>query len=80
MKPETKKISKRWGSEKKVRLSSAPESSRPVPEPKEEDRFHKPAVPLITIGALPLRARKDLIRSSLKKKRFTRSPNILLNF
>ena len=50
MRPEMKKISKRWGSEKKVRLSSAPESSRPVPEPKEEERFHKPAVPLITIG------------------------------
>ncbi|GAB1156745.1 MULTISPECIES: hypothetical protein [Paenibacillus] len=76
MKPEMKKISKRWGSEKKVRLSSAPESSRPVPEPKEEDRFHKPAVPLITIGP-SLKGKERPYKVILEKEALYEKPQYL---
>ncbi|PQP82217.1 hypothetical protein C0Q44_21485 [Paenibacillus sp. PCH8] len=76
MKPETKKISKRWGSEKKVRLSSSPESSRPVPEPKEEDRFHKPAVPLTTIGP-SLKGKERPYKVILEKEAFYEKPQYL---
>lgn len=76
MKPETKKISKRWGSEKKVRLSSAPESSRPVPEPKEKDRFHKPAVPLTTIGP-SLKGKERPYKVILEKEALYEKPQYL---
>ncbi|HBU85683.1 MULTISPECIES: hypothetical protein [Paenibacillus] len=76
MKPETKKISKRWGSEKKVRLSSAPEASRPVPEPKEKDRFHKPAVPLTTIGP-SLKGKERPYKVILEKEALYEKPQYL---
>ncbi|MFS0854737.1 MULTISPECIES: hypothetical protein [Paenibacillus] len=76
MKPETKKISKRWGSDKKVRLSSAPESSRPVPEPKEKDRFHKPAVPLTTIGP-SLKGKERPYKVILEKEALYEKPQYL---
>ncbi|KQY87614.1 MULTISPECIES: hypothetical protein [Paenibacillus] len=76
MRPEMKKISKRWGSEKKVRLSSAPESSRPVPEPKEEERFHKPAVPLITIGP-SLKGKERPYKVILEKEALYEKPQYL---
>lgn len=76
MRPEMKKISKRWGSEKKVRLSSAPESSRPVPEPKDEERFHKPAVPLITIGP-SLKGKERPYKVILEKEALYEKPQYL---
>lgn len=78
MKPEMKKISKRWGSEKKVRLSSAPDSSRPVPEPKEKekDRFHKPAVPLTTIGP-SLKGKERPYKVILEKEALYEKPQYL---
>lgn len=76
MRPEMKKINKRWGSEKKVRLSSAPDSSRPVPESKEEDRFHKPAVPLTTIGP-SLKGKERPYKVILEKEAYYEKPQYL---